>query len=437
MGEDARVAIIGLGYVGLPLAIAFAEAGLDTVGIDASDARVSELRGGTSPIDDITNERLVAALAKGLSIVSLPQARLAEADAIFVCVPTPITDSKDPDLGPVLNAAETIRGSLRAGQLIILQSTTYPGTTSGPFREALERTGLVAGRDFDLAFAPERVNPGDPASASKDVPRLVGATTAEATRRAAALLQTINARVVEVSSPDAAEMAKLLENVFRNVNIALVNQLALLCERMGLDVWEVIDAAATKPFGFMRFTPGPGVGGHCIPVDPYYLSWRARQFDFVDRFVELAGDINLAMPRHVLDLVAEALNERGQAVRGARVGVIGVAFKPNVRDARNSPAADVLAGLVGRGAAIAYHDPHVPAFRAADGSGFSSQPLEKVIAESDVVVVLAGHRAVDWERVYGSADLIVDTVNNSRGRAVRPRQVLRLGAGWAVPATAA
>jgi len=262
MGEDARVAIIGLGYVGLPLAIAFAEAGLDVIGIDASDARVTELRGGTSPIDDVTNARLKAALAKGLTIVALPEARLAEADAIFVCVPTPITDSKDPYLGPVLSAAETIRGSLRSGQLVILQSTTYPGTTNGPFREALEGAGLVAGRDFDLAFAPERVNPGDPASASKDVPRLVGATTSEASRRAAALLQSINERVVEVSSPDAAEMAKLLENVFRNVNIALVNQLALLCERMGLDVWEVIDAAATKPFGFMRFTPGPGVGGH-------------------------------------------------------------------------------------------------------------------------------------------------------------------------------
>jgi UDP-N-acetyl-D-glucosamine dehydrogenase len=431
MGHDARVAIIGLGYVGLPLAIAFEEAGLEVVGVDASDTRLAEVRAGTSPIDDISDERLVAALAKGLRVAAPADARLADADAIFVCVPTPITDSKDPDLGPVLRAGEMISAGLRAGQLIVLQSTTFPGTTTGPFREVLERGGLVAGRDFDLAFAPERVNPGDPASASRDVPRLVGATTPEGTKRAAVLLQNINANVIELTSPDAAEMAKLLENVFRNVNIAFVNQLALLCERMGLDVWEIIDAAATKPFGFMRFTPGPGVGGHCIPVDPYYLAWRARQFDFVDRFVELAGDINLAMPRHVIDLVAEALNERGRAVRGAKVGVIGVAFKPNVRDARNSPAADVLAGLVGRGATIAYHDPHVPSFAAADGSRFESTSLDALLATSDVVVVLTAHRAVDWGRVYGTADLIVDTVNNSRGRAVRQRQVLRLGAGWA------
>src|SRR4051794_28520945 len=436
MGDDARVAIIGLGYVGLPLAIAFEEAGLDVVGVDASATRIAELQSGSSPIDDISNERLAAALAKGLRVASPADAALSSADAIFVCVPTPITDSKDPDLGPVLSAAETIRGGLRQGQLVILQSTTFPGTTNGPFRAVLEETGLVAGHDFDLAFAPERVNPGDPASASRDVPRLVGATTGAGTARAAALLRNINARVVELSSPDAAEMAKLLENVFRNVNIAFVNQLALLCERMGLDVWEVIDAAATKPFGFMRFTPGPGVGGHCIPVDPYYLAWRARQFDFVDRFVELAGDINLAMPRHVLDLVAEALNERGQAVRGAKVGVIGVAFKPNVRDARNSPAAEVLAGLAGRGAVIAYHDPHVPEFHAADGCTYQSEPLERLVAESDVVIVLAAHRAVDWDHVYSAAGLIVDTVNNSRGRSVRARQVLRLGAGWAHPVAA-
>jgi UDP-N-acetyl-D-glucosamine dehydrogenase len=437
MANDACVAIIGLGYVGLPLAIAFEEAGLEVVGIDASESRVTELLGGASPIDDITDDRLRGALDHGLRIALPADAALADADSIFVCVPTPIDSAKDPDLRPVLAAAEFIRGSLRPGHVIILQSTTFPGTTTGPFREVLERTGMRAGVDFDLAFAPERVNPGDPASAARQVPRLVGATTPAATKRVAALLRNINDTVVEVSSPDVAEFAKLLENVFRNVNIALVNQLALLCERMGLDVWEVIDAAATKPFGFMRFLPGPGVGGHCIPVDPYYLAWRARQFDFVDRFVELAGDINLAMPRHVIDLVAEALNERGQAVRGAKVGVIGVAFKPDVRDARNSPAADVIAGLVGRGAVITFHDPHVQTFVAADGSTFQSDPLDQVLAESDVVVILTAHRAVDWEHVYRAADLVVDTVNNSRGRDVRPRHVLRLGAGWAVPAPAA
>ncbi len=434
MSPDTRVAIIGLGYVGLPLALAFEEAGLDVIGVDASARRVAELQSGRSPIDDIDDARLQRGLVAGFRIVPPNEAALEAADAIFVCVPTPITQAKDPDLGPVLSAAVLVREHLRAGQLVVLQSTTFPGTTAGPFRAELERSGLVAGRDFELAFAPERVNPGDPASAMKTVPRLVGGTTPAATTRAAALLRHINDNVIELSSPDAAELAKLLENVFRNVNIALVNQLALLCERMGVDVWEVIDAAATKPFGFMRFTPGPGVGGHCIPVDPYYLSWRAREFDFVDRFVELAGDINLAMPRHVVDLVAEALNDRGRALRGARVGVLGVAFKPNVRDPRNSPAAEIIAGLRARGAAVTFHDPHVPTFRAGDGVESASADLPGLLAGSDVVVVVTPHAAIDWDAVYARADLVVDTTDSSRGRAVRPRQVLRLGAGWAARA---
>ena len=430
MTEDTKVAVLGLGYVGLPLAIAFAEAGLAVEGVDAYPPRVAELNAGTSPIDDVSDDRLRAAMAGGLRVVGLDDARLAEADAIFVCVATPVSTTKDPDLGPVLAAARTLKGQVRKGQLIILQSTTYPGTTTGPFREVVEESGLRAGVDFDLAYAPERVNPGDPASASKGVPRLVGATTPEATHRAAKLLGHINDQVVEMSSPDVAELAKLLENVFRNVNIAFVNQLALLCERMGLDVWEVINAAATKPFGFMKFTPGPGVGGHCIPVDPYYLSWRAREFDFVDRFIELAGDINLAMPRHVVELVAEALNDRGMALKGAKVGVLGVAFKPNVRDARNSPAADILAGIASRGADVRYHDPHVPSFKDADGEVRSGSSFDELIGWADAVVVVTRHAEIDWARVYERSDLVVDTVNSSRGHAVRARQVLRLGAGW-------
>lgn len=430
MTDDRCVAVVGLGYTGLPLAITFVEAGLQVAGIDAHPDRVLELNARSSPIDDITDDRLGAALDRGLRVVSPEDARLTEADAIFVCVPTPITSTKDPDLGPVLVAAEYIREHLRRGQLVILQSTTFPGTTTGAFRQVLERDGLRAGADFDLAFAPERVNPGDPESASRGVPRLVGATTPEATHRAAALLARINDRVIELSSPDAAELAKLLENVFRNINIAFVNQLALLCERMGLDVWEVIDAAATKPFGFMKFLPGPGVGGHCIPVDPYYLSWRAREFDFIDRFIETAADINLAMPRHVVDLVAEALNDRNQALRNAKVGVIGVAFKPNIQDARNSPAAEVLAGLADRGAEIRYHDPLVPYFRDAKRERRASVELEDLIDWADVIVVVTAHSAIDWDAVYGRADLVVDTVDSSRGHVTRPRQVLRLGAGW-------
>jgi UDP-N-acetyl-D-glucosamine dehydrogenase len=434
VSEDRRVAVIGLGYVGLPLAIAFVEAGLTVEGIDAYAGRVRELNTGSSPIDDITDARLAGALAGGLTVVSPADAHLGDADAIFVCVPTPITSTKDPDLAPVLSAAETIRQGIRAGQLVVLQSTTFPGTTTGPFREVVERSGLRAGTDFDLAFAPERVNPGDPASASKGVPRLVGATTPQATKRAAALLRTINDNVVELSSPDAAELAKLLENVVRNVNIAFVNQLALLCERMGLDVWEVINAAATKPFGFMKFTPGPGVGGHCIPVDPYYLSWRAREFDFIDRFIELAGDINFAMPRHVVGLVADALNDRGRALKGAKVGVLGVAFKPNVRDARNSPAAEVIAGIAERGAEVRFHDPHVDAFTDAAGTVRAQTPLHELLDWADVIVVVTAHAAIDWAAVYDRADLVVDTVDSSRGRSTRDRQVLRLGAGWSTGA---
>jgi UDP-N-acetyl-D-glucosamine dehydrogenase len=434
VSQDRRVAVIGLGYVGLPLAISFVEAGLQVDGIDADASRVAQLNGGTSPIDDVTNDRLATALRGGLRVLSPQGSDLSAADAIFVCVPTPITPTKDPDLAPVLAAAETICGALRKGQLIVLQSTTFPGTTTGPFREILERSGLKAGVDFDLAFAPERVNPGDPASASKDIPRLVGATSPEATTRAAALLANINDRVIEMSSPDAAELSKLLENVFRNVNIAFVNQLALLCERMGLDVWEVINAAATKPFGFMKFTPGPGVGGHCIPVDPYYLAWRAREFDFIDRFIELAGDINFAMPGHVVGLVADALNDRGRALKGSKVGVLGVAFKPNVRDARNSPASDVIAGIAARGAEVRFHDPHVPSFTDAAGIVREATALGDILDWADAIVVVTAHRDIDWATVYDRAALVVDTVDSSAGQSTRERQVLRLGAGWSTRA---
>ena len=430
MSQDRCVAVIGLGYTGLPLAISFVEAGLQVEGIDAWAGRVADLNARTSPIDDISDERLSAALDAGLRVVSTANASASDADAIFVCVPTPITATKDPDLGPVLSAGAFIRDHLRPEQLIVLQSTTFPGTTTGAFREVLESSGLKAGTDFDLAYAPERVNPGDPASATKEVPRLVGATTPRGTHRAAALLANINDRVVEMSSPDSAELAKLLENVFRNINIAFVNQLALLCERMDLDVWEIIDAAATKPFGFMRFTPGPGVGGHCIPVDPYYLSWRAREFDFIDRFIETAADINFAMPRHVVDLVAEALNDRSLALKNAKVGVLGVAFKPNIQDARNSPAADVLAGIAERGADVQFHDPHVPKFRDAAGMVRESVELNQLLGWADVIVVVTAHAAIDWHAVYERADLVVDTVDSSSGHVTRPRQVLRLGAGW-------
>jgi UDP-N-acetyl-D-glucosamine dehydrogenase len=429
--QDRSIAVIGLGYVGLPLALGFAEAGVAVTGLDASPARVDELNRGSSPIEDVPDARLAAALGAGFRAIAPDPDAVGAADAVFVCVPTPVTGTRDPDLGPVLSAAELVRAGLRPGHLVVLQSTTFPGTTTGPFRAVLERdTGLRAGVDFDLAFAPERVNPGDPASSGKLVPRLVGGSTPAATARAAALLRHINDTVVELSSPDAAEMAKLLENVFRNINIAFVNQLALLCERMGLDVWEVIDAAATKPFGFMRFTPGPGVGGHCIPVDPYYLAWRAREFDFTDRFIELAADVNVAMPRHVVDLAAEALNDRSRSLKGARVGVLGVAFKPDVGDAREAPAAHVLAGLRERGAEVRFHDPHIDRFRDASGRTDASTSLDELLGWAELLVIVTAHRAIDWDAVYAQGDLILDTVNASRNRSPRPRQVLRLGASW-------
>jgi UDP-N-acetyl-D-glucosamine dehydrogenase len=424
-----KVGIIGMGYVGLPLAVAFAEAGDEVYGVEVDPVRVASLERGESYVEDITSERLQAVL--DLFHPTTRYADLAKVEAVIIAVPTPLTRNREPDLTALEDSAARLGEVLQDGQLVVLESTTYPGTTREKLVPILEEhSNLVAGSGFNVAFSPERVDPGRTDYTLKNTPKVVGGLTPACLDRALWLYGDVCDNLVPVSAPEPAELAKLLENVFRNVNIALVNQLALLCERMGLDVWEVIDAAATKPFGFMRFTPGPGVGGHCIPVDPYYLSWRAREFDFVDRFVELAGDINFAMPRHVVDLVAEALNDRGRALRGAKVGVLGVAFKPNVRDARNSPSANVLAGLAARGAEVSYHDPHVSRFTDEDGATRDSEGLEALLKGSDVVVALVAHKAIDWATVYGTADLVVDTVDTSRRVEVRPRQVLRLGAGW-------
>ena len=433
---DPRVAVIGLGYVGLPLAVDLAESGRDVIGVDASEARVGDVRAGRSYIDDVEGERLRAALDTGrLHVVSTSE-ETEHATAAFICVPTPVTASREPDLGPIRSAAEYVRSGLRSGDLVVLQSTTYPGTTMGPLRQLLERDGLVAGRDFDLAFSPERVSPGE-GRPSSSIPRLVGGITAEATARAAEILRPISPSVMELSSPDAAELAKLFENVFRNVNIALVNELALICERLGLDVWEVIGGASTKPFGFMPFYPGPGVGGHCIPVDPYYLAARAREVGFHERFIETAGDINSRMPEHVVGLVTQALNARGKAVRGSSILVLGVAFKPDVSDDRNSPARPIIASLRAAGADVSYHDPRLPRFSLADEHDREPAPelanveLDAALrAEPDCVVIVTPHRNIDWDAVFGRADLVVDTRNASSGRSVRDGQVLRLGGGW-------
>ena len=428
--DREHVAVIGLGYVGLPLALDLVEAGHRVHGVDTNAAKLEQLRSGSSPLGDVSAERLTAALNGGRLALSGTELDWTNESVVFVCVPTPITPSHVPDLGAVLAAAAYVRRGLKAGDLVVLQSTTYPGTTVGPFKDALEVDGLRAGVDFGLAFAPERVNPGDPRPPT-EIPRVIGATTPEAATRLAGLLSDIAPSVSIMSSPDAAEMTKLFENVFRNVNIALVNELALISERLGLDVWEVIAGAATKPFGFMPFYPGPGVGGHCIPVDPYYLSARASQVGFSERFVATAGDINAQMPAHVLELVTEALNARGASVSGARILVVGVAFKPGVSDTRNTPADPIISGLRSRGAEVTYHDPLVRSFAPAYGPPLRSVELEQALpTEPDCVVIVTAQPTVDWALLFGRAGLVVDTRNASDGHRLRSGQVLRLGAGW-------
>jgi len=438
LARDPCIAVVGLGYVGLPLALDLAEAGHEVLAVDTSAHRLEALGRSESYLDDIDGGRVAEAIARGTLVPTATDTDWTDATAAFICVPTPVTASREPDLGPIRSAAAYVRRGLRRGDLVVLQSTTYPGTTVGPLREILEADGLRAGDDFDIAFSPERVSPGE-GRPSSTIPRLVGGFDAASTARAAAILRQISPSVTEMSSPDAAELAKLFENVFRNVNIALVNELALICERLGLDVWEVIRGASTKPFGFMPFYPGPGVGGHCIPVDPYYLAARAREVGFHERFIETAGDINSSMPDHVVSLVAAALNARGKSLRGSSVLVLGVAFKPDVSDDRNSPAAPVIAGLQAAGAVVSYHDPRLPRFdpsKAHELSRQQGEPLESVTLRDALasrpacVVIVTPHRDIDWDAVFEQADLIVDTRDVSAAHRTRPGQVLRLGAGW-------
>ena len=436
--RSARIGIVGLGYVGLPLAMALAEQGFDVTGVDINADKVGRLGEGRSPIEDISDERLAAVLAEGAFRATTDPAKLAGLDAHFVCVPTPFDRHKTPDLRFVVAAAEQLAAHLAHGALVVLQSTTYPGTTAEVFLPRLEQEGRRVGREFFLAFCPERIDPGVPEHTVMNTPKVVGGVTPACGALAEALLGTLGTAVHRVTSPAVAEMTKLLENTFRNVNIALVNELALLCERMGLDVWEVIDAAATKPFGYMPFRPGAGVGGHCIPIDPYYLSWKAREFDFPTRFIELAGDVNGRMPHHVVELVTEALGHHGRAVAGAEILVLGVAFKPNVDDARHSPAERVIALLRARGAKVSYHDPHVTRFEVGGDVFLSERELvprvgldEPTLSKADAVVILARHDAVDYARVCGHARLIVDTSNATRDLADVARtsgtDVVRLG----------
>ncbi len=433
--KTARVAVIGLGYVGLPLAVGFAKAGYPVLGLDVDENKLTALREGRSYIPDVETGDVAAMVRAGRLEVGDDYDRLTECDAIFICVPTPFDAMKAPDLRYVEQAARGIASRLRAGQMVILQSTTYPGTTEEFVRPILEEgSGLRAGKDFYLAFSPERIDPGNKQFTVENTPKVVGGLTPRCTELARALLARLFAHVHVVSSPRTAEMSKLLENIYRSVNIALVNELALLSERMGIDLWEVIEAASTKPFGFMPFYPGAGVGGHCIPVDPYYLSWKARQYDFYTKFIELAAEVNQAMPYHTVDLATQALGREGKPLRGAQVLILGVAFKRDIDDARNSPAERVIELLLTRGAEVRYHDPYVPRYRVGRDVFYPEERwLESVdltaetLAAADCVIIVSGHRAVDYALVMQHARLVLDTCNATKG-LTGPARVVRIGA---------
>ena len=427
--RSARAGVIGLGYVGLPLAVEFARAGYPTIGFDLDAGKVESLKAGRSYIDDVSSEDVADLTLAGRLQATTDFDLLSQLDTINICVPTPLRKSKDPDLSFIVAAVDQIAPRLKAGTLIILESTTYPGTTDELVLPVLERSGLSVGRDFFLAFSPERIDPGNPTFNTRNVPKVIGGTTPDCTMLAAALYASAIPNIVPVSSTRVAEMVKLLENTFRAVNIGLVNELALMCDRMQIDVWEVVRAAATKPFGFMPFFPGPGLGGHCIPVDPFYLSWKARQSGFEARFIELAGAVNSAMPHYVVSLVAEALNACRLPLNGSRVLVAGVAYKKDVEDIRESPALDLLGLLRARGAVLSYTDPHVAALPGhlwENGIDLSHvDPCSVPPGSYDCVVVVTDHSAFDYDALQRAGKVVVDTRNAIQSPGPN---VLRLGA---------
>ncbi len=408
------VAIVGAGYVGLPLARVFADAGKSVLLVDVDADRVAMLNAGESYIEDVPTDVLKPLVEKGLVAATTDYDEVRKTDAILVALPTPLSKQREPDLRILTTAAGEIAKRLRKGHLVVLESTTYPGTTREQVQPILEAgSGLVAGTDFHLAFSPERVDPGREDWTTKNVPKVVGGITEASTDAAAALYASAIDRIHPVSSPEAAELTKLLENIFRSVNIALVNELAQLCDRMGIDVWEVVDAAATKPFGFMSFKPGPGLGGHCIPIDPFYLTWKAREYGFQTEFIELAGKINESMPYFCRSLVSQALNHsKERSLKGSRILVLGVAYKPDIADVRESPAVKIISLLRGAGAEVAYHDPHVPSL---DENGLAMESVALEPAAYDCVVVVTNHSEIDYDRLVEESSLVVD-LRNATGR---------------------
>ena len=404
-----RVGVIGMGYVGLPLATTLAEAGVAVIGLDAVQSKVDMINRGESYIEDVASDRLAPLVTDGLVQATTSWDAMTGVETVIICLPTPLDEHREPDLSAVLGAAESLSQRLRPGQLVVLESTTYPGTTRDELAPILERSGLVAGKDFHLAFSPERVDPGRVDWTTRTTPKVIGGLTPTCTRRAMEVYGAACDNLIPVSGPEIAEMTKLLENIFRSVNIALVNEMAMLCDRMGVNVWEVIDAAATKPFGFMPFRPGPGLGGHCIPIDPFYLTWKAREYEFHTEFIELAGKINSQMPAFCVGKLARALNSRRKPINGSRILVIGVAYKADVNDMRESPALKVIDLLTEEGAQIAYHDPHVPLLARL---GLRSVPLDaELLRGVDAVAVVTAHSRVDWELIAREAPLVVDFRN--------------------------
>jgi UDP-N-acetyl-D-glucosamine dehydrogenase len=407
-----ELAIVGAGYVGLPLARCFAEAGVPVVLVDVDAERVASIERGESYVEDVPSEALAPLVDSGALAATTDYDAVKDADAIVVALPTPLSANREPDLSVVLGAVEEIATRLRRGQLVSLESTTYPGTTREEVLPLLERDGLEVGKDFFLAFSPERIDPGREDWTVKTTPKVVGGVTPECTNRACALYERAIDTVFAVSSPEAAELTKLLENIFRSVNIALVNELAQLCDRMHVDVWEVVDAAATKPFGFMSFKPGPGLGGHCLPVDPFYLAWKAREYDFYTEFIELAGKVNENMPYFCLEKITRALNSQEKALKGSTVHLVGVAYKADVGDLRESPALKLIGLLREEGADVSYHDPHVAELPE---HGLSSQDLNGSVAKADCVAIVTAHSGIDYERLAEQAHLVVD-FRNATGR---------------------
>jgi UDP-N-acetyl-D-glucosamine dehydrogenase len=405
-----RIGIIGLGYVGLPLAVAFAENGDEVVGLDVDTRKVEALNAGSSYIEDVPDS-VLAPLGERLRATTR-YADLAACDAVIICVPTPLTDSREPDLTYLIDSAEQLAAVVQAGQLVVLESTTYPGTTRERLQPILEEAGLKVGTDLHLAFSPERIDPGRTDYTVRTTPKLVGGITPDCTERARQLYARICENVVVLSAPEAAELSKLLENIFRSVNIALVNELAQLCDRLGIDIWEVIDAASTKPFGFMRFDPGPGMGGHCLPVDPFYLAYKARQHDFYPEFIELAGKVNQAQPWFCVERIERALNSASKPVNGSRILILGVSYKSGIGDIRESPALKTIGRLQDLGADVSYHDAFVPELR---GHGLSSVDLEEGLRDADVVAVVTSHPDVDYEEIVAAAPLVVDFRGVTRG----------------------